>query len=123
MSTLFSPLHLRSVTFPNRIFVSPMCQYSSENGMPNEWHFVHLGSRAIGGAGLVCVEASGVTPEGRITPWDAGLWSQEHARAWKPIADFIRGHGAVPAIHTWSPTRTARLNPMVGSYGDPDVMS
>ena len=98
MSILFSPLQLRSLSIPNRIFVSPMCQYSSENGMPNEWHFVHLGSRAMGGAGLVCVEASGVTPEGRITPWDAGLWSQEHAKAWKPIADFIRAHGSVPAI-------------------------
>jgi 2,4-dienoyl-CoA reductase-like NADH-dependent reductase (Old Yellow Enzyme family) len=98
MSKLFAPLSLRSVTFPNRIFVSPMCQYSSEDGMPNEWHFVHLGSRAVGGAGLVCVEASGVTPVGRITPWDAGIWSPAHAKAWKPIADFIRAHGAVPAI-------------------------
>lgn len=98
MSKLFAPLTLRSVTFPNRIFVSPMCQYSSDDGMPNDWHFVHLGSRAIGGAGMVCVEASGVTPVGRITPWDAGLWSQAHAQAWKRIADFIRAHGSVPAI-------------------------
>jgi 2,4-dienoyl-CoA reductase-like NADH-dependent reductase (Old Yellow Enzyme family) len=98
MSQLFSPLRLRSVTFPNRIFVSPMCQYSSVDGMPNDWHRVHLGSRAVGGAGMVCVEASGVTPEGRITPWDAGIWSEAHARAWKPIVDFIRAQGAVPAI-------------------------
>jgi 2,4-dienoyl-CoA reductase-like NADH-dependent reductase (Old Yellow Enzyme family) len=98
MSRLFSPLALRSVTFRNRVFVSPMCQYSSEGGMPNDWHLVHLGSRAVGGAGMVCVEASGVTPEGRITPWDAGIWSEAHARAWKPIADFIRAQGAVPAI-------------------------
>jgi 2,4-dienoyl-CoA reductase-like NADH-dependent reductase (Old Yellow Enzyme family) len=97
-SKLFSPLQLRSITFPHRVFVSPMCQYSSEDGMPNEWHFVHLGSRAIGGAALVCVEASGVTPEGRITPWDAGIWSDAHAKAWKPIADFIRAHGSVPGI-------------------------
>ena len=97
-SKLFSPLQLRSVTFPHRVFVSPMCQYSSEDGMPNEWHFVHLGSRAIGGAALVCVEASGVTPEGRITPWDAGIWSEAHAKAWKPIADFIRAHGSVPGM-------------------------
>ena len=98
MSSLFSPLALRGTTFPNRVFVSPMCQYSSEDGMPNEWHFVHLGSRAVGGAGLVCVEAAGVTPVGRITPWDAGIWSERHAQAWKPIADFIRGQGSVPAI-------------------------
>jgi 2,4-dienoyl-CoA reductase-like NADH-dependent reductase (Old Yellow Enzyme family) len=98
MSKLFTPFALRSLTFPNRIFVSPMCQYSSENGMPNEWHFVHLGSRAMGGAACVCVEASGVSPEGRITPWDAGIWSAEHARAWKPIAAFLRAHGSVPAI-------------------------
>jgi 2,4-dienoyl-CoA reductase-like NADH-dependent reductase (Old Yellow Enzyme family) len=98
MSRLFSPLTLRSVTFRNRVFVSPMCQYSSADGMPNDWHLVHLGSRAVGGAGMVCVEASGVTPEGRITPWDAGIWSEAHARAWKPIAGFIREHGAVPAI-------------------------
>jgi 2,4-dienoyl-CoA reductase-like NADH-dependent reductase (Old Yellow Enzyme family) len=98
MAVLFSPLQLRSLTLPNRILVSPMCQYSSENGMPNEWHFVHLGSRAVGGAAMVFVEASGVTPEGRITPWDAGIWSHEHAKAWKPIAQFIRAHGSLPAI-------------------------
>ena len=98
MSKLFSPLQLRSVTFHNRIFVSPMCQYSSDDGMPNDWHFVHLGSRAVGGAAMVCVEASGVTPVGRITPWDAGLWSDAHAKAWGRIASFIRAQGAVPAI-------------------------
>jgi 2,4-dienoyl-CoA reductase-like NADH-dependent reductase (Old Yellow Enzyme family) len=98
MSRLFSPFTLRSITFPNRVFVSPMCQYSSEDGMPNDWHLVHLGSRAAGGAGMVCVEASGVTPVGRITPWDAGIWSPAHAAAWKPIADFIRARGSVPAI-------------------------
>jgi 2,4-dienoyl-CoA reductase-like NADH-dependent reductase (Old Yellow Enzyme family) len=98
MSRLFAPLKLRQTTFPNRVFVSPMCQYSSVDGMPNEWHLVHLGSRAVGGAGLVCVEAAGVTPVGRITPFDAGIWSEAHARAWKPVADFVRAHGAVPAI-------------------------
>lgn len=110
MSKLFSPFTLRAVTFPNRIFVSPMCQYSSEDGMPNEWHLVHLGSRAVGGASLVCVEASGVTPEGRITPWDAGLWSQAHARAWKPIADFVRAQGSVPAIQLAHAGRKASCN-------------
>ena len=98
MSRLFSPLTLRATTFSNRIFVSPMCQYSSEDGLPNEWHLVHLGSRAIGGASMVCVEASGITPEGRITPWDAGIWSEAHANAWRPIAQFIRAYGSVPAI-------------------------
>jgi 2,4-dienoyl-CoA reductase-like NADH-dependent reductase (Old Yellow Enzyme family) len=110
VSHLFSPFQLRSVRFSNRIFVSPMCQYSSENGMPNEWHFVHLGSRAVGGASLVCVEASAVAPEGRITPWDAGLWSDEHARAWKPIADFVRAQGAVPAIQIAHAGRKASVD-------------
>jgi 2,4-dienoyl-CoA reductase-like NADH-dependent reductase (Old Yellow Enzyme family) len=109
-SQLFSPLALRSVSFHNRIFVSPMCQYSSEDGMPNDWHLVHLGSRAVGGASMVCVEASGVTPEGRITPWDAGIWSSAHAVAWKPIAQFIRSHGAVPAIQIAHAGRKASCN-------------
>jgi 2,4-dienoyl-CoA reductase-like NADH-dependent reductase (Old Yellow Enzyme family) len=110
MSQLFAPLTVRSVRFHNRIFVSPMCQYSSENGMPNEWHFVHLGSRAVGGSSLVSVEASAVTPEGRITPWDAGIWSGAHATAWKPIADFIRARGAVPAIQIAHAGRKASVN-------------
>ena len=113
MSRLFSPLALRSVTFRNRIFVSPMCQYSSTDGMPNEWHLVHLGSRAVGGAGMVCVEASGVTPEGRITPWDAGIWSEAHARAWKPVADFIRAQGSVPAIQIAHAGRKASMRQAV----------
>ena len=98
MSRLFSPLQLRSITLPHRVFVSPMCQYSSDEGLPNDWHLVHLGSRAVGGASLVCAEASGVTPEGRITPWDAGIWSERHAKAWAPIVQFLRANGAVPAI-------------------------
>ena len=98
MSLLFEPLQLRGVTFRNRIFVSPMCQYSSEDGFPNEWHFVHLGARAAGGAGLVMVEASGVSAEGRITAWDSGLWSEEHARAFTPIVGFLEQNGAVSGI-------------------------
>jgi 2,4-dienoyl-CoA reductase-like NADH-dependent reductase (Old Yellow Enzyme family) len=82
------------VEFRNRIFVSPMCQYSSRDGLPNDWHMVHLGSRAVGGAGLVCVEATGVSPEGRISPGDTGLWSEAHARAFEPIASFIKSQGA-----------------------------
>jgi len=95
---LFDPLTLRSVTFPNRIFVSPMCQYSSVDGVPNDWHFIHLGSRAVGGAGLVMVEASAVSPEGRITAWDSGIWSREQADAFRRIVDFVEARGSVSGI-------------------------
>ncbi|MBV8547766.1 MAG: NADH:flavin oxidoreductase/NADH oxidase [Acidobacteria bacterium] len=95
---LFDSFTIRAATFRNRIFVSPMCQYSSDDGLPNDWHFVHLGSRAVGGAGLVMVEASGVSPEGRITAWDSGIWSQQHADAFRPIAAFIESNGAVAGI-------------------------
>ncbi|MGD0539909.1 MAG: NADH:flavin oxidoreductase/NADH oxidase [Tepidisphaeraceae bacterium] len=98
MSKLFSPLNLRELTFKNRIFVSPMCQYSSDDGMATDWHLVHLGSRAVGGAAMVCVEATAVSPEGRISPGDSGIWSGEHARAFGPIAAFIRDQGSIPAI-------------------------
>jgi 2,4-dienoyl-CoA reductase-like NADH-dependent reductase (Old Yellow Enzyme family) len=98
MSQLFSPLKLRELTFKNRVFVSPMCQYSCIDGMPDEWHLVHLGSRAVGGAAMVMTEAASVTPAGRISPEDAGIWSDAHAAAWKPIADFIKRQGAVAAI-------------------------
>ncbi|MBC8024054.1 MAG: NADH:flavin oxidoreductase/NADH oxidase [Burkholderiales bacterium] len=121
-SKLLSPLLIRSVEFHNRIFVSPMCQYSSDNGMPNDWHMVHLGSRAVGGASMVCVEASGITPEGRITPWDAGIWSEAHARAWAPIARFIRDRGAVPGIQIAHAGRKASCNkPWLG--GKPLAMN
>jgi 2,4-dienoyl-CoA reductase-like NADH-dependent reductase (Old Yellow Enzyme family) len=98
MSSLFSAFSLRGVEFRNRVFVSPMCQYSSRDGLPNDWHMVHLGSRAVGGAGLVCVEATGVSPEGRISPGDTGLWSDEHARAFEPVAAFVKSQGARAAI-------------------------
>lgn len=98
MSQLFSPLKLRDVEFKNRVFVSPMCQYSSEDGLPTDWHLVHLGSRAVGGAGMVMVEASAVSPEGRISPWDSGIWSEEHAEKFRRITDFISQQGAVPGI-------------------------
>lgn len=98
MSALFTPLTFRDVTFRNRVFVSPMCQYSSEDGMPNDWHLVHLGTRAVGGAGLVIVEASGVSPEGRITDWDSGIWSEAHADAFRRINDFIHAQGSVAGI-------------------------
>jgi len=98
MSILFSPLSLRSITLRNRIFVSPMCQYSSRNGMPTDWHLVHLGSRAVGGAGLVMAEATAISPEGRISPDDMGIWSDAHAEAFVPICRFIKEQGAVPGI-------------------------
>ena len=98
MPALFTPLSFRSVTFPNRVWVSPMCQYSSENGMPDDWHLVHLGSRAVGGAGLVMVEASGVSPVGRITAWDSGIWSEAHATAFAPIVELMQRQGSVAGI-------------------------
>jgi 2,4-dienoyl-CoA reductase-like NADH-dependent reductase (Old Yellow Enzyme family) len=98
MSTLFTPLRLRELEFRNRVFVSPMCQYSSPDGMPTDWHLVHLGSRAAGGAGLVFTEATAVSREGRISPDDAGIWSDRHEAAWKPIAHFIAEQGARAGI-------------------------
>jgi 2,4-dienoyl-CoA reductase-like NADH-dependent reductase (Old Yellow Enzyme family) len=98
VSLLFSPLQIRDVTFRNRVFVSPMCQYSSRDGLPTEWHMVHLGSRAVGGAAMVTVEATAVTADGRISPDDSGIWSDAHAEAFKPIARFIRAQGAVAGM-------------------------
>ena len=98
MAGLFEALPLRSVRFRNRIFVSPMCQYSSHDGLPTDWHLVHLGSRAVGGAALVLVEASAVSPEGRITFWDSGLWNEAQARAFARITRFLEDNGAVPGI-------------------------
>ena len=91
---VFTPYTLRGVTLANRIVVSPMCQYSAEDGTPNEWHLVHLGSRAVGGAGLVICEATAVSPEGRITPGCTGLYRPEHVPAWKRITDFVHAHSA-----------------------------
>ncbi len=98
MTSLFSPLRLRGVTFRNRIFVSPMCMYSAEEGVPNDWHLVHLGSRAVGGAALVMAEATGVSPEGRISLGDTGLWNDTQVSAFARITDFIVARGAVPGI-------------------------
>src|SRR3954466_10643819 len=98
MSALFSPLQLRGLTFKNRVFVSPMCQYSSEDGLPTEWHLVHLGSRAVGGAGLVMTEATAVLPEGRISPQDLGIWSDEHVEPLRRIVRFIHEQGSVAGM-------------------------
>ncbi|MBB5954598.1 2,4-dienoyl-CoA reductase-like NADH-dependent reductase (Old Yellow Enzyme family) [Saccharothrix tamanrassetensis] len=111
MSALFSPLTLRSVTLPNRIAVSPMCQYSARDGFPDEWHLVHLGSRAVGGAGLVLSEATAVQAVGRISPADTGLWDDAHIEAWRPITAFIRAHGAVPGVQLAHAGRKASTHP------------
>jgi len=108
---LFTPLRLRGVEFRNRIFVSPMCQYSSVDGFPNQWHLVHLGSRAVGGAGLVMVEATAVNPAGRISPADTGIWSDLHTEAFAPIANFIKQQGAVAGIQLAHAGRKASTSP------------
>jgi 2,4-dienoyl-CoA reductase-like NADH-dependent reductase (Old Yellow Enzyme family) len=95
---LFSPLTIRGIVFRNRIAVSPMCQYSSEDGFATDWHLVHLGSRAIGGAALVIAEASAVQVQGRISPGDLGIWKDEHIAPLARIAAFIRAQGSVPGI-------------------------
>ena len=89
MAKLFQPLTLRGITFKNRIGVSPMCQYSATDGVPNSWHLVHLGSRAVGGAGLVMTEATAINPEGRISPGDTGIWTEDQMHAWTKIVQFI----------------------------------
>jgi 2,4-dienoyl-CoA reductase-like NADH-dependent reductase (Old Yellow Enzyme family) len=96
--TLFTPYPQRSVTLRNRIVVSPMCQYSAEDGIPNDWHRIHLGSRAVGGAGLVFTEATAVVAEGRISPWDTGIWNDAQAESWAEIAGIIDHSGAAPGI-------------------------
>jgi 2,4-dienoyl-CoA reductase-like NADH-dependent reductase (Old Yellow Enzyme family) len=98
VARLFEPLRLRGATFRNRIFVSPMCMYSAEDGVPNDWHVVHLGSRAVGGAALVLAEATGVSPEGRISPGDTGLWNGTQVDAFRRITEFVAARGAVPGI-------------------------
>jgi 2,4-dienoyl-CoA reductase-like NADH-dependent reductase (Old Yellow Enzyme family) len=126
MTRLFSPLTLRSCEFKNRIFVSPMCQYSAVDGLPTTWHLVHLGSRAVGGAALVMAEATAVSPEGRISPGDTGIWSDAHTEAFRPIAAFIKSQHAIPAIQlahagrkasTDAPWRAgAPLSPAAGGW-------
>jgi 2,4-dienoyl-CoA reductase-like NADH-dependent reductase (Old Yellow Enzyme family) len=95
---LLEPIKLGTLNLRNRIVVSPMCQYSSPGGVPTDWHLVHLGSRAVGGAGLVFTEATSVSPEGRISPDDTGIWNDAQAEAWSRIANFIRGQGAAAGI-------------------------
>jgi 2,4-dienoyl-CoA reductase-like NADH-dependent reductase (Old Yellow Enzyme family) len=98
MTHLFDPLAIRDITLSNRVFVSPMCQYSSTDGYANDWHFVHLGSRAVGGAGLVLTEATAVLPEGRISPQDLGIWKDDHVEPLARITRFIHEHGGVAGM-------------------------
>ncbi len=108
---LFSPLRLRGVELRNRIVVSPMCQYSSDDGFANDWHLVHLGSRAVGGAGLIFTEAAAVLPEGRISPQDLGIWKDAQIEMLARIFAFVRQQGAVPAMqlaHAGRKASTAR---------------
>lgn len=99
MPALFDPLTVRSVTLRNRIGVSPMCQYYSEaDGIPTDWHLVHLGSRAVGGAGLVMGEMTAIHPDGRTGPKDVGIWSDDHIVAWRRITEFVRAQGSTPGI-------------------------
>jgi 2,4-dienoyl-CoA reductase-like NADH-dependent reductase (Old Yellow Enzyme family) len=98
MSALFASFPQRSLTLKNRIAVSPMCEYSAVDGVPNDWHFVHLGSRAVGGAAAVITEATAVSPEGRISPQDTGLWNGAQTEAWARITAFVAAQGAVPGI-------------------------
>ncbi|MHB1022431.1 MAG: NADH:flavin oxidoreductase/NADH oxidase [Acidobacteriaceae bacterium] len=110
-SHLFAPLTLCSVTFPNRIAVSPMCQYSAVDGFANDWHFVHLGSRAVGGAGLIFTEATAVSPEGRISPQDLGIWNDAHVAELKRITDFLHRQGAHAGIQLAHAGRKASMCP------------
>ena len=98
MPGLFDPLAIRDLTFANRVFVSPMCQYSSHDGYANDWHFVHLGSRAVGGAGLVMTEATAVLPEGRISPQDLGIWNDGHIEMLSRIVSFIHEQGSIAGM-------------------------
>ncbi|WP_071891044.1 NADPH dehydrogenase NamA [Flavisolibacter tropicus] len=118
MALLFEPLKIRSITLKNRIAVAPMCQYSANDGFINDWHVVHLGSRAVGGAGLIILEATAVTPEGRITHKDLGIWKDEHIDGLKRIATFIESFGVVPGIQLAHAGRKASShNPWEG--GEP----
>jgi 2,4-dienoyl-CoA reductase-like NADH-dependent reductase (Old Yellow Enzyme family) len=111
LSHLFDPITLRGVTLRNRIGISPMCQYSSQEGFANAWHMAHLGARAVGGAGLIISEAAAVQAEGRITPWDLGIYRDEHVEALRPITRFLSEQGAVPGIqlaHAGRKANTAR---------------
>jgi 2,4-dienoyl-CoA reductase-like NADH-dependent reductase (Old Yellow Enzyme family) len=122
---LFSTFSLRSIMFSNRIAVSPMCEYSSEDGFANDWHLVHLGSRAVGGAGLVITEAAAISPEGRITPQDLGLWKDAHIVGLRRIVDFLHLQGARAGVQLAHAGRKASMTRPwdVGAAGEQVVPS
>ena len=118
MSTLFTPLTVRGIEMRNRLWVSPMCQYSAVDGIPNDWHHVHLAQFAAGGAGLVIAEATAVSPEARISPDDVGLWNDAQVEAWTPIVAAIRARGAVPGVQLGHAGRKASTtSPLTGGRG------
>jgi len=119
MPGLFDPLKIRDVTFPHRVFVSPMCQYSSKDGYANNWHLVHLGSRAVGGAGLVLTEATAVLPEGRISPQDLGIWTDQHTEMLSRIVSFIHAQGSIAGMQLAHAGRKASTPP---PWEDPRVV-
>ncbi|NUR05909.1 MAG: NADH:flavin oxidoreductase/NADH oxidase [Nocardioidaceae bacterium] len=121
MSALFTPIRLRDLEVRNRVWVSPMCQYSAHHGVPDDWHLVHLGSFARGGAGLVFTEATAVVPEGRISPEDTGIWNDEQQAAWTRIAAFVRDRGATPGMQLAHAGRKASTRaPWLGRGPVPD---
>lgn len=115
-SIVFSPLQIKSITLKNRIAISPMCQYSATDGLANDWHLVHLGSRASGGAGLIIQEATSISPEGRISLGDLGLWKDEQIEKMQQINRFIIGQNSVPGIQLAHAGRKASMaTPWEGS--------
>ena len=115
---LFDELQVREVTLRNRIVVSPMCEYSSTDGFATDWHLVHLGSRAVGGASLVFTEACAVSPEGRISPEDLGIWKDEHIEPLARITRFIREQGAIPGIQLAHAGRKGKHDAPLGRLGN-----
>lgn len=116
-SRLFTPITVNGLTIPHRLWVAPMCQYSSVDGMPTDWHLVHLGSFAIGRAGMIMTEAAAVSPEGRITPDDVGIWNDEHASAWRRVVDFVHGMNALIGIQLSHAGRKASTYPPTQGRG------
>jgi len=116
-SRLFTPITVNALTLPHRLWVAPMCQYSSEDGMPSDWHLVHLGSFAVGRAGLIMTEAAAVSPEGRITPDDAGIWNDAHTEGWRRVVDFVHGMDSAIGIQLSHAGRKASTHPPTRGRG------